>query len=149
MNHYPRNILAIFLSVAPLICNGFAFPTQNRLVAQDQRIAAPEDLDCPRDNLTVFIGRVAEYARNDRRLKVTIDTDWQTKETRTLNYADERTLLKRLRLNGKVFVESDWSEIESAESKLREGVRAKVWVCGRASEQRIVRIDWEPPHERS
>jgi hypothetical protein len=48
---------------------------------------------------------------------------------------------------GKVFAESDWSEIESAKSRLREGIRAKVRVHGRTSEEGIARIDWEPPVE--
>src|SRR5262249_34593887 len=143
----------IALGAAMLGFDASAARSQNQRVAapktQEQRIAAPADLEWPRDNLTVFAGRVAEYARNNRLLTITSETDWQTRETRTFQYADERALLKRLRLAGKAFVADDWSQIESARGRLREGIRAKVWVCGQASKQTIVRIDWEPLRKQS
>ncbi len=149
MKHYQRSILIVLLGAA-FLAGGAAQPQDRRVAApaQDQRLAAPADLDCSRDDLTVFAGRVAEFTRNGKRLRITIETDWQTRETRTLRYANDQELLKRLRLDGKTFAASDWSKIESAGGRTPAKLRAKVWVCGQAPKQRIVRIDWEPAREQ-
>lgn len=106
------------------------------LMAQG-RVRPPESLGCDRNELTSFTGEVTRYSRTDRVISLAIHTDANTNESFELPEP------VRLRFGGQEFRAEDWSKVESAKGKLKEEVRATVWVCEGGPKT----LDWEPPKE--
>ena len=111
-----------------------------------QRIRPPETLQCPRNNLTSFTGRVLFYHRNNNRISIRVRTDWDTTEQFTLRYAEGDDPAKWFLMRGEAFGPDDWQVIEARRGRLRRNIRATIWVCNDGT--RPV-IDWQPPHEES
>jgi hypothetical protein len=111
--------------------------------AATERVRPPDDLPCSRDELSLFAGTVSRYARTKTSLELTVDTEWDTHEPVTLRAADEAALTKHLRLDGKPFAAGDWSRLEASAGRLREGVRVKIWLCGKGTEAAPARVDWQ------
>jgi hypothetical protein len=107
-----------------------------------QRVAAPADIPCSRDHLTLYNGRVLALSRSTRRTTIRIRTDYDTSETVTLSHSGSGSPLQWFRLSGEPFRQSHWRLIESARNRLKRGVRANIWVCDDGSNPIV---DWQPP----
>jgi hypothetical protein len=116
-----------------------------RVKAQDergQRIRPPDTLNCSRNDLTSFTGRVLSYSRGNSRLSLRMRTDEQTTESFTLSYRQKDGPSRWFLLRAEPFKADDWKLIETRRGRLRGGMRATVWVC---STNRRPVIDWQPP----
>lgn len=100
------------------------------------RMATPAAVECPRDRLTSYTGRVVAYQRTAAALSLAIHTDWDTTERVRL----APPALDRLRLAGKPFTTDGWARIETSGRRLRPGLRATAWVCDTGPPL----IDWQP-----
>jgi hypothetical protein len=107
-----------------------------------QRVAAPAEIPCSRDHLTLYNGRVLALSRSKRRTTIRIRTDYDTSETVTLSHSGSGSPLQWFRLSGGPFRQSHWRLIESARNRLKRGVRANIWVCDDGSNPIV---DWQPP----
>jgi hypothetical protein len=112
--------------------------------AQDRgagRVRPPEDLPCSRDQLTSYIGEVADYSRSADAVKLAINTDWHTKEAAELRLKAGEKVEDRFRIEGAPFAAEDFAKIEAEPGKLKSGMRANVWVC---EDSGPALIDWRP-----
>ena len=103
------------------------------------RIRPPEGVTCPRNDLTVYAGRVTNLERQKGATSVTIATDWKTTERVTIRHPEAADPDASFLLNGKPFTKADWNAV-APKATLRDGVRANAWVC---RDGRVV-IDWQP-----
>ena len=99
------------------------------------RIAPPAEITCDRNRLTVYAGQVADYSRKASDIRLTILTDWDTKERVALRAGD------KVLLQGKPITADGWRQVEVSEGKLLPRVRAAAWIC---EGDRPV-LDWQPP----
>ena len=93
------------------------------------RVAPPPALNCTRDHLTCFTGRVLFHQRKSDRILLRMETDEATKESFTLRYRKTEDPARWFLLRGAPFEAKDWTRIESVPGRLREGMRLIVWVC--------------------
>lgn len=108
------------------------------------RLRPPRTIECPRDKLTSFTGRVASYSRTDERINIVIHTDSETTEKFTLRYSKGADPAQWFLMKAEPFKPDDWKVIESAKGRLRPGIRATIWVCeGGANPV----VDWQTPPE--
>jgi hypothetical protein len=107
-----------------------------------QRVAAPAEIPCARDHLTLYNGRVIGFSRTKARTTIRIRTDYDTTEQVTLSHTKSGTPLQWFRLNGEAFRQSHWSLIESKRNHPKKGVRANIWVCDDGSNPIV---DWQVP----
>jgi hypothetical protein len=114
--------------------------------APQARIAPPDRLDCPRDQLTVFTGRVLSMRRERDRTIIEIRTDWDTSERVAVNHPKTGDPSPWFLLSAAPFRAGDWRRIESAPNQLRPSVRASAWVC---ADGRNPVIQWDSPAEPS
>src|SRR5262245_23859822 len=114
--HVMKNIGAVVLVLASLSAGPAA---QGR----PGRVRPPESVTCPRDNLTVFTGRVTGMTRLADAASLTIATDWQTTERVVVRHPDSRDPDASFLMAGKPFVKADWETI-APKGTLRDGVRA-------------------------
>ena len=105
------------------------------------RVRPPDDLPCSRDQLTAYMGEVAEYSRTADAAKLTIHTDWRTIETAELLPRAGEPIEERFRIDGEPFTAEDFSQIEAEPGRLKPGMRANVWVC---EDSGPVLVDWRP-----
>jgi len=80
-------------------------------------------------------------ATDTPRTLLTIHTDEDTTETVTLRHPGTNDPTPLLTIAGAAFSTADWSRIESASGKLRDGQRASAWVC----ESGDAIVDWTAP----
>lgn len=106
-----------------------------------QRVRPPEAITCPRNDLTVYTGRVISWDRKPDTTSLTITTDWKTTEHVLIKHPAGADVAASFLMRGKPFVKDDWSVI-AADGKLKDGVRASAWVC---RDGRNPIIDWERP----
>lgn len=132
-------IALLLASLSLSVCA--AQPEQGR-AGRQHRIAPPTGLVCNRDQLTSFNGEVTRYRRDAKSISITIHTDWNTAESLAIRYASPERSLKNLMLNGRVFTQDDWQEIETKTGVLRHGMRAIAWVCFNDDDLSV--IDWRP-----
>ena len=109
---------------------------------QSARIAPPPSVECARDHLTVYTGRVSRWSRALGQSSLTIATDEDTIEVVTLKHPRTDDARQWFLLHAKPFQASDWSRIESRKGTLRDRMRATAWVC---DDGRQPIIDWQPP----
>jgi hypothetical protein len=97
----------------------------------------PPAVDCDRNELTSYTGKVTRYARQPDRISLTLETDDDTVETVSLRPGD------KILLNAREMTKGDWKLVEEKEGKLRPRMRATVWICrgGRPV------LDWQPPKQ--
>jgi penicillin amidase len=108
------------------------------------RVRPPASIECPRDHLTAYTGRVVAWSRTTGRSTIRVHTDWDTDESATLRHAGTDDPSRWFLLRGESFKADDWGRIESAKGRLRPGTRATIWAC---DDGRPVIIDWLPPSE--
>ncbi len=114
----------------------------NPAIETESRIAPPATLECDRNQLTSYNGEVVAYQRNDDSIRVTINTDWDTRETVTLKFTQKNEPAAHFLIDGHGFSETDWGRIETEPGVLVTGTRAFVWVCLDA--EMVSVIDWRP-----
>ena len=112
------------------------------LTAQNKRSAPPSILACDTNQLTSFDGVVSVFQRGNDSTTITINTDWDTIETVTIEHPDPQGLLQFLMQDGQPFEQKDWSRIETEPGILIDGMRAVVWFCLDETTQPV--IDWRP-----
>lgn len=122
--------------------HAFAAPAAQAAPVALRRVAPPEAVTCPRDQLTVHEGRVIAYQRGMDRTLLRIRTDAATTETVTLTHAGTRDPSPWFLLERAAFSARDWSRIEVAPGRLRPGLRVAAWVC---SADAATLIDWQLP----
>jgi hypothetical protein len=108
------------------------------------RLRPPDAVTCPRDRLTLHVGRVLALDRLPDRTILSIVTDDQTIAKVQVTHLDAAGPVAFFLMKGKPFTTADWAAIETS-GKLREGVRAAAWVC---DDGRNPLIDWEQPSEQ-
>lgn len=109
-----------------------------------QRLAPPASLKCPRNNLTSFMGKVTNYQRTQSRIFIRVRTDEETTENFTLKFTKNDDPTRLFLLRGEEFKQSDLKLIEVSTGRLRNPMRAIVWVCDDGSNPVI---DWRPPEQ--
>jgi len=119
-------------------------PQNERPRAAGQRIAPPSSLKCPRDHLTSFMGRITKYQRTQTRILIRVRTDEETTENFTLKFTRNDDPTRLFLLRGEEFKRSDLKLIEVSTGRLREPMRAIIWVCDDGSNPVI---DWRPPEK--
>jgi hypothetical protein len=112
---------------------------------QGRRIAPPSGLDCDRDHITSFTGRVLSYSRGGGQISIRVRTDEGTTESFTISYAQAKELLKRVKLNGQVLSQNELTKIEARWKREKRTVRATVWACYDKDwrNPKAVLIDWQ------
>ena len=109
---------------------------------QPARVRPPIAVECPRNQLTAYTGRVTSWSRRIGQTSMTIETDWDTTEVLTLKHPGTDDAREFFLVSAGPFHSSDWPRIESGIGRLREEVRATAWVC---DDGRQPIIDWQPP----
>ncbi len=127
-------IWSVFLAFTALCVTS---QTQRR--ADDERLRPPDQLTCPRDQLTSYTGRVVSFSRAAGRTTLRIRTDWETTERVIVQHPGTRDPSPRFLIGGEPFTSGDWVHIEDAGGHLRTGLRATAWVCTDGS----VLVDWK------
>ena len=92
------------------------------------RLRPPESVTCPRNDLTVYAGRVTSLERQKGATSLTIATDWKTTEHVTIRHPESADPDALFLIKGKPFAKADWDVI-APKGTLREGIRANAWVC--------------------
>jgi hypothetical protein len=110
-------------------------------VTGEQRLRPPEHLQCERNHLTAFQGRVLSFRRDVVRTVIRLRSDEGTAEQFILRYPEGSDLTQWFLLRGKAFRPEDWAQIESDKHRLRAKMRAIVWVCDDGTNPVI---DWQP-----
>lgn len=131
---------AVILVLALVSPGAFQEPSPRR-----QR--PPQAIQCQRDHLTSYTGKVVRYSRAETRLRIDIRTDWDTAEQFTIHLGKGEDAAGRFLLRSGAFQPRDWDVIESSKGRLRPGMRATVWECN-AGGAPVLTIDWEPPPAR-
>jgi hypothetical protein len=132
----------LVLVCAALLASAPARETLRAQGERGQRLRPPATLNCSRNELTSFTGRVLSYSRGKNSLFIRVRTDEQTTESFTLNYGRRDDPTRWFLLRAEPFKAADWSLIEARRGRLRPLMRATVWVC---SNSRKPVIDWQPP----
>jgi hypothetical protein len=127
----------------PLLCLAMAMATATLAQAEPQpRLRPPQNIDCPRDQLTLYRGEVIAYTRAVGRTTLRIRTEWQTVERMVITHPGTDDPAPWFRIDGNAFTEADWARIESSKGRLRTGVRAAAWACADA---RNPTVQWTVP----
>lgn len=135
----PRSSAVLLLAMATVSVTGFAVHRQE----PGGRLMPPSGLECTRNNLTVYDGKVLAYRRRKGSTFLRIRTNFDTTETITLRHPATDDPSKFFLLNGEPFTKDDWRGIEKREKVLKSSMRANVWVCrGHPAIQPVV--DWRP-----
>ena len=127
------------LSVSAMIGTLFA----QRQQQPGGRIAPAPGLECDRNALTLYDGRVLAYRRRRGSTFLRIRTNFDTTEEVTIRHPATDDPSKFYRLNGRPFTRSDWRRIERRSKVLRPGMHANVWVCRDNPAIQPV-VDWQP-----
>lgn len=105
--------------------------------AQQRRYMPPPAVECDRNELTSHTGEVTRYTREADKISLTLKTDDETVESVSLHRGD------KILLNARQMSKDDWKLVEEKQGKLRQRMRATVWICrgGRPV------LDWQPPKQ--
>ena len=113
------------------------------LAQEGGRIMPPPQLQCDRNDLTSYDGRILAYRRRVGSTFLRIRTNFDTTEEVTIRHRASDDPSKFYLINGEAFTKSDWRRVEKRPRVLKSGMRANVWVCrGNPSIQPVV--DWRP-----
>lgn len=138
MSLMSRGSFAKFSAAALFCAAALAFSSTAR--AQG-RLAPPESVKCDRNHLTSFTGKILSYSRKPGRVSLRVRTDEETTESFTLRYAKSEDAARWFLMRGEPFKRTDWALIERRRYRLRQPMRATVWVCDDGSNPMI---DWRP-----
>ena len=107
------------------------------------RIMPPPQLQCDRNDLTSYDGRVIAYRRRKGSTFLRIRTNFDTTEEVIIRHPATDDPSKFYLLNGQPFAGSDWRRIERRRKVLIKDMRANVWVCRDNPAIQPV-VDWRP-----
>lgn len=136
-----RSALLVLLCVAVAWATRSSAKTDGNAASQG-RLAPPESVKCPHNDLTVYEGRVIAYRRDVSRTFLRIRTDAETTESVTIRHGRARSPVKWFLLRAEPFQPSDWKLIEARRGRLRPRLRVHAWVCTDGSNPVV---DWQPP----
>jgi len=102
------------------------------------RMRPPDAVTCPRNDLTVYTGRVTSWDRKADSTSLTIATDWKTTEHVVIRHPGADAAASFL-MKGKPFAKEDWAAISTG-GNLKDTARASAWVC---TDGRNPVVDWE------
>lgn len=139
-----RPTLAAALATIAL-AGGAAAAQPPQREAGEARVRPPVQVDCPRDHLTLYGGKVTRYRRGPGRTVIRIRTDWDTTETIAIVHPGSDDPARWFLLEGGPFDASAWPQIEQSKGRLRTGMRAAAWIC---DDGRNPVVDWRPQRER-
>lgn len=111
-----------------------------------RRIMPPNSIRCDDNHLTSFTGRILSYKRTPGRVFLRMRTDEATTESFTLRFRRTEDAARWFLMMGEQFKQSDWSLIERSRYRLRQGMRATVWVCDDGT---TPIVDWRPGEGRN
>ena len=111
-----------------------------------RRIRPPDAIRCDDNHLTSFTGKILSYKRTPGRVFLRMRTDEATTESFTLRFRRTEDAARWFLLMGEQFKQSDWSLIERSRYRLRQGMRATVWVCDDGT---TPIVDWRPDENRN
>jgi hypothetical protein len=123
---------ALFLSVSSIQAQG--------------RIRPPDSIRCDPNHLTSFTGRILSYQRRPGSVSIRMRTDEATTESFQLKFRRAEDAARWFLLRGEEFKQSDWTFIERSRYRLRQGMRATVWVCDDGT---TPIVDWRPGEGRT
>jgi hypothetical protein len=107
------------------------------------RLMPPAALECDRNNLTSYDGRILAYGRGRGCTFIRIRKNYDSTEEVTIHHPGTNDPSKFYLINAEPFGKGDWRRIERTRGVLKRGMRANVWVCeGNPSIQPVV--DWRP-----
>lgn len=106
------------------------------------RLRPPEAVTCPRDQLTAYSGKPANYERTPERVQLSIHTDWDTVESVRIDLGPDEDARSRFLMRGEPYGQRSLRAIEDAPGKLKAGMAITAWVC--ESGPRPL-LDWRPP----
>ncbi|MCL1126378.1 hypothetical protein [Shewanella surugensis] len=109
--------------------------------SQTGRLRVPEYVECPRDQVSSWQGRVITYHRSNSMISLVIDTDANTTEKIKIHYTKLEQLFKQLYLRGQPFKATDWPTIEQSKSIIRDNTLVTVWFC--QNKQYLSLINWQ------
>ncbi|WP_298772183.1 hypothetical protein [uncultured Shewanella sp.] len=107
---------------------------------QTERLSVPEYVDCPRDWVSSWQGRVITYHRSNNMMSFVIDTDADTIEKVEIHFTKLDQLVKQLYFNDQPFKMTDWAIIEQSKRVIRDNILVTVWFCQNSSY--LSRINW-------
>ena len=120
-------------------------PSPRRAAAERQdgagRIAPPARINCPRDHLTSYNGRILFFQRRTGRTVISVRTDWDTTERVVIRHPRTDNPARWFLLRGEPFRPRDWRLIEASRNRLLPNARANIWVCDNGSNPIV---DWQP-----
>jgi hypothetical protein len=116
------------MSILPLVAAAAVLLTAPLVQGVPGRMRPPDAVTCPRNDLTVYAGRVTSLDRQKGATLLTIVTDWKTTERVTVRHPDSADPDASFLFKGKPFARADWNLI-APQVTLREGIRANAWVC--------------------
>jgi hypothetical protein len=135
-------LLSLILACGLLLsCGLLGLTASAKAGTGGQRLRPPTSLQCPRNNLTAFNGRVLSFHRDPERTVIRLHTDANTTEQFTLRHPVGSDATQWFLLRGKSFQPGDWALIESTQNHLRPDMRAIIWVCDDGTNPVI---DWRP-----
>lgn len=106
------------------------------------RLRPPANLPCDRNQTTSYTGAASSYSRSKSALKLVVLTEEGTRESVRLTIRKGENLEKFFLWEGEPFRAEDWTKLESAEGKLRDGIRVTAWVCSSGA---TPVLDWRAP----
>lgn len=121
-----------------VICTLFLFISS---IQAQGRIRPPDSIRCDPNHLTSFTGRILSYQRRPGRVSIGMRTDEATTESFQLKFRKAEDAAHWFLLRGEEFKQSDWTFIERSRYRLRQGMRATVWVCDDGT---TPIVDWRP-----
>ncbi|MDX6272175.1 MAG: hypothetical protein QOD28_3398 [Acidobacteriota bacterium] len=107
------------------------------------RMMPPSKLQCDRNDVTSYDGRVIAYRRRTGSTFLRIRTNFDTTEEVTIRHRGTDDPSKFYLLNGEPFTARDWRRIERSRKVLIKDMRANVWVCRDNPAIQPV-VDWRP-----
>jgi hypothetical protein len=116
------------VSILPLVAAAALLLAAPLPQSEPGRMRPPENVTCPRNDLTVYAGRVTSLERQKNSTSLTIVTDWKTTERVTVRHSESADPDASFLLKGKPFAKADWDLI-APKGTVREGIRANAWVC--------------------
>lgn len=72
----------------------------SQLLATQQRLRVPEFVDCPRDKVSSYDGKMTQLSLTKNRLSIDVLTSFDTQEVISISHKNYNTLGTQLRING-------------------------------------------------
>ena len=105
------------------------------------RIAPPETLQCHRNKLTSYQGKISSFEfRGASAFELTIETDWGSEESFALETECPAALAALMLRNGQPLNADEWDRLQSGAAEMSPDTYAIAWVCEDGVTPTV--IDW-------